>query len=134
MDRETFNVTYSGSQGFGSSQTSARALGGLDDQAPRLVTGDTAGFRPVGLGVTLAFPVIQLSILHGTVVPSMVIDTHVSGFYSPDPACQSAQVRLRGVVGVSLGVLGLELVSAQETVFEKEHEVENGDGCAAFSG
>jgi hypothetical protein len=76
---------------------------------------------------------MQLSILHGTVVPSMVIDTHISGFYSPDPACQTAQVRLRGVVGVSLGVLGLELASAQETIFEKEHEVENGPGCASFS-
>ncbi len=127
-----FKVTYSGSQGFGWSQTSARALGGLDNQALDLVTGDTAGFGPVGLGVTLAFPVMQLSILHGTVVPSMVIDTHVAGFYSPDPACQSALVRLRGVVGVSLGVLGLELASAQETVFQEEHEVENGDGCVAF--
>lgn len=128
-----FKVTYSGSQGFGWSQTSARALGGLDQQALDLAVGDTAGFGPVGLGVTLAFPVMQLSILHGTVVPSMVIDTHISGFYSPDPACQSAQVRLRGVVGVSLGILGLELASAQETVFEKEHEVENGPGCASFS-
>jgi len=128
-----FKVTYSGSQGFGWSQTGASALGGLDNQALDLVTGDTAGFGPVGLGVTLAFPVMQLSILHGTVVPSMVIDTHIAGFYSPDPACQSALVRLRGVVGISLGVLGLELASAQETIFEKEHEVENGPGCASFS-
>ena len=127
-----FNVTYSGSQGFGWSQSESRALGGLDEQALDLAVGDTAGFGPVGLGVTLAFPVMQLSILHGTVVPSMVIDTHIAGFYSPDPACQSAQIRLRGVVGVSLGILGLELASAQETVFEKEHEVENGDGCVAF--
>jgi hypothetical protein len=36
------------------------------------------------------------------------------------------------VVGISLGVLGLELASAQETIFEKEHEVESGDGCVAF--
>ena len=127
-----FKVTYSGSQGFGWSQTEARALGGLDNQALDLVTGDTAGFGPVGLGVTLAFPVMQLSILHGVVVPSMAIDTHIAGFYSPDPACQSALVRLRGVVGISLGVLGLELASAQETIFEEEHEVENGDGCASF--
>ena len=127
-----FKVTYSGSQGFGWSQTSSRALGGLDNQALSLATGDTAGFGPVGLGVTLAFPVMQLSILHGVVVPSMVIDTHIAGFYSPDPACQSALVRLRGVVGISLGVLGLELASASETIFEEEHEVENGDGCASF--
>lgn len=128
-----FKVEYSGSQGFEWSQTSSRALGGLDNQALALAVGDTAGFGPVGLGVTLAFPVMQLSILHGVVVPSMVIDTHIAGFYSPDPACQSALVRLRGVVGISLGVLGLELASAQETIFEKEHEVENGDGCVAFS-
>ena len=128
-----FKVTYSGSQGFGWSPGSARALGGLDNQALDLLTGDTAGFGPVGLGVTLAFPVMQLSVLHGVVVPSMVIDTHIAGFYSPDPACQSALVRLRGVVGVSLGVLGLELASAQETVFQEEHEVENGDGCVAFA-
>ncbi|MBT5774948.1 MAG: hypothetical protein HOH95_11295 [Dehalococcoidia bacterium] len=127
-----FNVKYSGSEGFEWSQTSARALGGLDNQVLELTTGDTAGFVPVGLGVTLAFPVMQLSILHGTVVPSMVIDTHISGFYSPNPACQSASVRLRGVVGVSLGVLGLELASAQETVFEKEHEVAPGEECVAF--
>ena len=82
--------------------------------------------------MTLAFPVMQLSILHGVVVPSMVIDTHIAGFYSPDPACQSALVRLRGVVGISLGVLGLELASASETICEEEHEVENGDGCASF--
>jgi len=128
-----FNVKYSGSQGFEWSQTSSRALGGLDNQVLQLTTGDTAGFVPVGLGVTLAFPVMQLSVLHGTVVPSMVIDTHIAGFYSPNPACQSAMVRLRGVVGVSLGVLGLELASAQETVFEKEHEVEQGEECVAFS-
>ena len=127
-----FNVKYSGSEGFEWSQTGARALGGLENQALELTTGDTAGFVPVGLGVTLAFPVMQLSILHGTVVPSMVIDTHISGFYSPNPACQSASVRLRGVVGISLGVLGLELASAQETVFEKEHEVAPGEECAAF--
>jgi hypothetical protein len=127
-----FKVSYSGSQGFSWSPTSARALGGLDNQALDLLTGDTAGFGPVGLGVTVAFPVMQLSVLHGLVVPSMVIDTHLAGFYSPDPACQSALVRLRGVVGVSLGVLGLELASAQETVFQEEHEVENGEGCAAF--
>ena len=75
-----------------------------------LATGDTAGFGSVGLGVTVAFPVMQLSVLHGTVVPSMVIDTHLAGFYSPDPACQSALVRLRGVTAISLNVLGLELL------------------------
>ena len=128
-----FNVTYSGSQGFAWSQTSASALGGLDNQVLDMVTGDTAGFGPVGLGVTLAFPVMQLSILHGTVVPSMVIDTHVSGFYSPDPACQSALIRLRVVVGISLGVLGFELASVQQTIFEKEREIEDGPGCASFS-
>ena len=102
------------------------------------MTGDTAGFRPVGLGVTLAFPVIQLSILHGTVVPSMVIDTHVSLLLARPRQPERSRPRLgRGVVGVSRGgVLGLELEgrTAQETVFEKAHEVENGDGCAAFSG
>jgi hypothetical protein len=122
-------VKYFGSEGFEVGETAACALGGRDNQVLDLTIGDTAGFVH---GVTRAFHVLRRSILHGTVVPAMVIDTKIAGFYSPNLAWQSAMVHLSDVVDIRLGEIGLELASAHETVFEKEHEVAPGKGCVTF--
>src|SRR5690606_27994576 len=58
-----FKVKYAADTGFQWAPGSARALGSLDEKALELAKGDTAGFGPVGLGVGLEFPVMQLSIL-----------------------------------------------------------------------
>lgn len=124
----SLKVTYDSRHGMELEGGSVTAEGQLLDKKFE-ITDETvsASAAPVGMGLQVDFPLMELGILRGTVVTSFAAQTNVYSFYDPSIMAagepeQSGGIEFKGLVQAKLSALGLELTETHELWSERMDE------------
>lgn len=116
----SFKATYSSDQGFSVQANTLVPDGQLKDSTLG-VSGETvsAGFGPVGFGVGLEFPRIELAFFGNTQV-FITTKAFANGFFGTDPPCQKGGMTLLAVTGYKLNFFGFNISDGQQELWRKE--------------
>lgn len=125
--RGDFTVSYSADQGIKLGDGGQTPLGAVTNPQLDISNGNTAGFQPVGLGVTVEFPRVEVAIMGESVVPYLSVDTRTYGYYSPMvKICQESGLKIKSEVGYKLKFLGAQEWSGSKELWSKETKASGG--------
>lgn len=116
----SYKMTYHSDQGFVTENNLVSGVGDLKTVNIGL-SGDTgsAGFGPVGFGLGLEFPRLELSVL-GTTVAFITIKGYSASIFLTEPPCQETSTLLFATAGYTLGLMGYTVAKDQKELWRKE--------------
>lgn len=125
--RGEFSINYSADHGLRVTNGQPTTTGAVNNPQLRIQHGNTAGMRPVGLGIDVEFPRFELELLGERIVPCISINSHLYGYFSPlVNICQESGVKLSSDVGYTLKLLGKQEWTGKKTIWEKDQKVNAG--------
>jgi hypothetical protein len=126
--RGDFTISYDAEQGIKLSDGQPTPLGAVTNPQLNISNGNTAGFKPVGLGVTLEFPRVEVTMMGEMIVPYLSVDTRTYGYFSPlVNICQEAGLKITSEVGYKLSFLGSQEWTGSKELWSKETKLHGGN-------
>jgi hypothetical protein len=116
----SYKISYDSNQGFRTEDNVIRGSGEVRSVQIGL-SGDTgsAGFGPVGFGLGVEFPRLELEVL-GSAVAFISVKTYSTSIYQIRPPCQKATTTLFAAAGYRLGILGFTFSEGQQELWRQE--------------
>ena len=130
----SFKVNYDSEHGFSTNGQSVNPLAKVASFAADLGSKETvtAGLGPVGFGLGVEWPRLELALGHPVTEPLLrpyvflTMNTFVNGMWTPGttltadiPPCQRASIKLSAIAGYKLSVLGMVELSDNTLLWEK---------------
>ena len=121
----SWKVKYNSDQGFEVEDTLHNPVGQLIDSVIE-VSDETvsAGFGPVGFGLGIEFPRLEVALFESAVA-FITIKTYSTSLWTPGttltndiPPCQKGSTTITAVAGYSVSFLGIAAVESQEQVWQ----------------
>lgn len=116
----SFKTTYRSDQGFAIENNVPGATGQIHT-SDLSVSGPTssAGFGPVGFGLGIEFPRLELAVF-GATQAFITVKTYSYSIFTTEPPCQMGGTTLLSKAGYNLNLLGFSLASGTEDLWEQK--------------
>lgn len=137
----SWKVKYRSDQGFEIDNTLHNPVGALIDSAID-TSGDTvsAGFGPVGFGLGIEFPRLEVALFESAVA-FITIKTYSTSLWTPGttltndiPPCQKGSTTITAIAGYAVSFLGIAAVESQEEIWKDFFEKFKDDRPCTLTG